>query len=506
MVLDPYVLVVILLSAIYGLLVGCIPGLSATMATALLVPITFYMPPVPAIGAIVTCSAMAIFSGDIPATLLRIPGTPSSAAYVNDAYNMTRKGKPELALGIALYFSAIGGLFGTIVMMVAAPSIADFALSFGSAEFFWLVVLGLSGAVFIASANPAKALAMLAIGLFISSVGMNNAAGQPRFTFGQTDLLGGISLVPMMVGLFACSEVLRHMITDVRNLPRVKVKIGPIFSNMFKLTKKYPWQTTRGSITGLIVGVLPGAGADIAAWISYALSKKFSREPEKFGTGHPEGLIEAGASNNSALSGAWIPALVFGIPGDTITAIAIGVLTMKNMTPGPAIFLHNPESVYALFLIFLLANLVMLPLGWLAIRSATKILGVPRQVLMPIILVFAMVGSYSINNSMFDILIMLGFGLFGFIAEENGFPLAPLILGVVLGGMIEENFINTMIKSDGSLIGLVDRPISGTLALIVSAIFAWTAYGLLRGKRESDRDEDETAEETIEGDVQDAAR
>lgn len=480
MVLDPYVLFVITASAIYGLVVGCIPGLSATMATALLVPLTFFMPPVPAIAAIVTTSTMAIFSGDIPGCLLRIPGTPASAAYVDDSYKMTLQGKPELALGIGLWFSVLGGLFGTAVMMVASPAIADFALGFGSVEFFWIVMLGLGGAVFIGSSTPLKACISLLIGLMIAMIGMNNPAGQPRFTFESTEMLGGVSLIPMMVGMFASSEVMRHMISD-GGAPQVVVKkIGPIFANMWRLTKQYPWQLIRGSALGTVIGIQPGSGADMAAWMSYAMSKRFSKEPEKFGTGHPEGLIEAGASNNSSLAGAWIPALVFGIPGDSITAIAIGVLMMKNMAPGPTIFVNAPENVYALFLVFVIANLLMLPLGWAIIKIATRVLSVPRRVLMPIILVFAIVGSYAINNSLFDIGVMLAFGLLAFVLEENDFPVAPVILGVVLGPLLEEYFINSMIKSDGRLIGLVDRPIAAVLAAITIGIIGWTVIASIR--------------------------
>ncbi|GAU82385.1 tripartite tricarboxylate transporter permease [Bosea sp. BIWAKO-01] len=483
MVLDPYVLAVITASAIYGLVVGCIPGLSATMATALLVPLTFFMPPVPAIAAIVTTSTMAIFSGDIPGCLLRIPGTPASAAYVDDSYQMTLRGEPELALGIGLWFSVLGGLFGTAVMMAASPAIADFALGFGSVEFFWIVMLGLGGAVFIGSSTPLKACIALLIGLMISLVGMNNPAGQPRFTFDSTEMLGGVSLIPMMVGMFACSEVMRHMIAD-GSAPQIVIKkMGPIFANMWRLTKQYPWQLIRGSALGTVVGIQPGSGADMAAWMSYAMSKRFSKTPEKFGTGHPEGLIEAGASNNSSLAGAWIPALVFGIPGDSITAIAIGVLMMKNMAPGPTIFVNNPENVYALFLVFVIANLLMLPLGWAIIKVASRVLQVPRKILMPIILLFAIVGSYAINNSLFDVGLMLAFGALAFVLEENGFPVAPVILGVVLGPLLEEYFINSMIKSDGSLIGLVNRPIAAVLAAVTVGIIAWTIVASLRAPK-----------------------
>ncbi len=242
-----------------------------------------------------------------------------------------------------------------------------------------------------------------------------------------------------------------------------------------------------GSTLGTAIGALPGAGADIAAWMSYAMSKKFSREPEKFGTGHVEGIVESGASNNSALAGAWIPALVFGIPGDSITAIVIGVLYVKGLNPGPTTFIENAPSIYAIFIVFVIANLLMLPLGVAAIKCAKQMLRVPRSVLMPIILLFCIVGSFAINNSPFGIVLMLVFGLVAWLMEENGFPVAPAILGMVLGAMLEEHFITSMIKSDGRLAGFFERPIAAGLAVATILIFFWPIArwltGVLRGRR-----------------------
>ena len=449
MVFEPYVLLVIFCSALFGLFVGCIPGLTATMATALLVPMTFFMPPVPAVAAIVTATAMAIFSGDIPGALLRIPGTPASAAYADETYQLTLKGQAEIALGAGLVFSAIGGLFGTMVLIFFSPSLAEFALKFSSFEYFWLMVLGLSGAIFIGNSSLLKASISLLLGLLVSCVGLENPAAYPRFTMGIPELMSGIELIPMMVGMFAMSELLRY-VTDMEP-PAVVLteKIGNIFSGMWGLLVKYPWQLIRGSALGTIIGIQPGAGADMAAWMSYATSKKFSKEPEKFGTGHVEGVVESGAANNSALAGAWIPAIVFGIPGDSITAIAIGVLYQKNMNPGPTIFINNPENIYAIFIVFLLANIVMLPLGWLTVRLATTVLKVPRNILMPVILLFCIVGAFAVMNSAMGVVLILVFGVIAFLMEENGFPVAPAILGVVLGKILEENLVTSMIKSDG---------------------------------------------------------
>jgi putative tricarboxylic transport membrane protein len=473
LVLDPYVLWVIFGSAIFGLFVGAVPGLTATMATALLVPVTFFMPPVPAIASIVTATAMAIFAGDIPSCLLRMPGTPASAAYTDEAYALTKKGHGELALGAGLVFSVIGGLFGTAVLIMAAPALAEVALRFSSFEYFWLVVLGLSSAVFLAIGNPLKGVVSLLLGLLVASVGLDNPAGFPRFTFGNAELAGGLTLIPIMIGMFAVSEIIRGVASIDKPWEMAQAQIGNVFRGMGGLIRKYPVQTLRGSVLGTAIGALPGAGADIAAWMSYAISKKFSKERDKFGTGHVEGIIEAGASNNSALAGAWIPALVFGIPGDSITAIVIGVLYIKGLNPGPTIFMNNAVALYAIFIVFILANLLLLPLGIAAIKGAKQMLRAPREALLPVILLFCIVGSFAINNSAFGVLLMLVFGVIAYLMEENGFPVAPAILGMVLGAMLEEHFIASMIKADGRLLAFFERPIAcglGILTLMVLCV------------------------------------
>ncbi|MBC6717853.1 MAG: tripartite tricarboxylate transporter permease [Aurantimonas coralicida] len=491
LVFQPYVLLVILGSACFGMFVGAIPGLTATMATALLVPITFFMDPVPAIAAIVTATAMAIFAGDIPGAMLRMPGTPASAAYVEDAYRMTRSGRSEEALGAALVFSSIGGIFGTIVLVTASPALAEVALKFSSFEYFWLVVLGLSCAIFVSPGSVTRGIISLLIGLFAATVGIDNPAGEPRYTFGNVELLAGVQFIPAMIGLFAVSEVLRSVVARVARPAIARSSGDGVFLSQWKNFKRYPVQVFRGSAFGTAIGALPGAGADIAAWISYAVSKRFSKTPEKFGTGHVEGLVESGASNNGAVSGAWIPALVFGIPGDSITAIVIGVLYIKGINPGPTVFINDPQLIYAVFIVFFLANIIMLPLGWVAIKSAGTILSIPERVLMPIILMFCIVGSFAINNSIFGVILMLIFGILGFLMDENDIPIAPAILGLVLGPMLEQNFITSMIKADGSFLAFFERPIAAGLGLFTIAIWCLPLIMmmLMRRKKGSARPE-----------------
>jgi putative tricarboxylic transport membrane protein len=475
LVAAPDVLIAILASSVYGLVIGCLPGLSATMATALLVPVTFYLSPIAAVATIISASAMAIFSGDIPGCLLRIPGTPASAAYTDEAYAMTRKGQPELALGAGLWFSAIGGIAGTISLVLMAPALAELALNFSTYEYFWLAFLGLMCATLVARSSPVKAIASMLLGLLVSCIGIENPGGVPRFTFGLTDLYGGIEVVPALVGVFAVAEVMRNLVAP--EAPRLAHRrYRSILAGQLELTRKYWRQMTRGNIVGIIIGVLPGAGADMAAWVSYALAKRFSKEREKFGTGHPEGLVEAGASNNASLASGWVPSLLFGIPGDTITAIAIGVLYMKGLNPGPTLFTERASSMYALCIIFALANIIMIPLGIMMIRAASLVLRAPRSAILPLILVCAAVGSFAIGNNLFAVLVVAFFGIVGYVMEANGYPVAALVLGIVMGTMVEQNLVTSLIKSDGSVLPFFDRPVSTVLAVITLACLVWPLF------------------------------
>ena len=466
------VLIAIAAASVYGLVVGSLPGLSATMATALLVPVTFYLSPIAAIATIVSASAMAIFSGDIPGALLRIPGTPASAAYADEAYAMTRKGQAELALGAGVWFSAIGGIAGVISLVLLAPPLAEMALNFSTYEYFWLAFLGLMCATMVARSSPVMAIASMLLGLLIACIGIENPGGVPRFTFGFTDLLGGIEVIPALVGVFAVSEVMRAMLTPPPP-PLPKRRFGSIMAGQWMLTKKYPLPLVRGNIVGIIIGVLPGAGADMAAWVSYAMSKRFSKEPEKFGTGHPEGLVEAGASNNASLASGWVPSLLFGIPGDTITAIAIGVLYMKGLNPGPTLFTEKASSMYAIYIMFIIANIIMIPLGIAMIRVASYVLRAPRSAVMPVIILCCAVGAYATGANLFAVVTVAAFGMLGYVMEANGYPVAAMVLGIVMGTMVEQAFVTSLIKSDGSILPFFERPVSAILASLTIAALLW---------------------------------
>lgn len=484
LVMVPETLGAILIASLLGITLGAIPGLTAVMGVALLIPITFFMDPVPAIASIASLAAMAIFAGDIPGTLLRIPGTPASAAYVEDGYAMTKAGQPERALGLSLVSACVGGVMGVIALMVAAPVLARFATNFSSVEYFWLALLGLSCAAIIAAGSALKGILSLLFGLWVASIGIDSVAGQPRFTFGSIELMGGVSFIPAMIGMFALPEVLRNL--TARQPSIATPTMGPIFAGLGKTLRKRWRNLLRGGVVGSVIGALPGAGADIAAWVAYAIARRSSATPEAFGKGHDEGLIEAGAANNASLSSAWVPTLVFGIPGDSITAIVIGVLYLKGLEPGPIIFVKTPELVYAILLAFLLANLLLIPLGWAVIRVARHLLRIPPAYFSPVVLACCIVGSFAINNTSFGVLTMLAFGIVGWVFEENKIPIAPAILGIVLGGMLEFNFVTSMLKSQGDLMIFVSRPVAAALAVIVILIWAVPVGRALRAtKREN---------------------
>lgn len=472
LVFDPYTLMVVVACALFGLFIGAVPGLSATMATAMMVPITFFMDPVPAIAGIVTMSAMAIFASDIPTALIRIPGTAASAAYVDDLYNLSRKGRPGLGLGICVVVSACGGIFGSLVLMFAAPQLAEVSLNFTSFEYFWLALLGLSAAVMLGQGSIVKSVLSLCIGLIIACVGLDTTSGYPRFTYGSDALLGGVSFVPALIGFFAIPELIRSIVhNDSYEKAQSINRLSELFRGVLPTLRRYKLNFVRSSMIGTLIGILPGAGSDIAAWITYAISKKFSKTPEKYGTGNEEGLVDASAANNAALSGAYVPAMVFGIPGDSITAIVIGVLYVKGLNPGPMVFINNAPEVTAIFLFFILANILIVPLGMMAIIMASPILRIPKTVLAPLILGFCIVGSFSIENSVSGIVIMLSVGCFAYLMEENGFPVAPAVLGLVMGLLVERSLITSLIKSDGGFLPFFERPVAGVLGVATLALW-----------------------------------
>ncbi len=492
--LAPEIWLVIILSATYGVFVGSIPGLTATMAVALFVPVTFWLDPVPALSAIVTMVACAIFAGDIPTALLRIPGTPASAAYAEDAYFYTQRGEPERALGVSLLGSVTGGLFGALVLMLIGHQLAKLATFFSVAEYFWLYLLGLTSAVVVSRGPLLKGLLAMLIGLVLATVGLSPVHTEARFTFGIPELYQGINFIPAMIGLFGLSEVLRNLLDLGRpergpadNPARTQEKvtsflqdyivqpIASVFSSAWGLFSTRPGHGLRSGVIGSLMGMLPGAGADIAAWVSMGASKRFSDSPEKYGRNSLEGISDATTANSSALASTWIPAMVFGIPGDSITAIVIGVLLMKNINPGPNIFAEQTVLVYSIYTTFIVANIVLLFIGFAAIKMGRFVIRIPKRILLPVILMFTIVGSYALHTSYFDVGVMLAMGIMAFFLERRDVPMGPVVLGIILGGPLESRLIQTLSAADGSLLAFFNRPVAGILGAVCIALWISSA-------------------------------
>lgn len=457
-----------ILAMCFGIFVGGTPGLTATMAVALIVPLTYKLSPIAGLAAILGVSFTSIFAGDIPATFLKIPGTPASAAAVLDGYELKKQGKGSLALTIDLFCSAIGGMIGVLILIFFAPPLAEFSLRFTAFEYFWLGLFGLSTSAILTRGNLFRGMISASLGLLVATIGTDVTTGFPRFTFGFQELMGGIEFIPAMIGLFGLSEVFK-LFKEKREMSASSLKEEihlPILKTL-KLLIKRPIKVIRAALTGVVTGALPGAGADMGAWIAYGMEKRVSKEPEKFGTGCIDGVIAPTSANNAALGGTWIPALVFGIPGDTITAIVLGAMLMYGLKPGPLIFEENPEIITSVFSIAFISQILLVIIGLIGIKIYGKLLKIPQNIVIVFVLIFSIVGSYAIRSSFFDIYVMLFFGLLGYIFDNLNVPLPPLILGIILGPMVEDNLRTGLIKTGGDLRPFLTRPISFVIFLLL---------------------------------------
>ena len=487
--LTPDVLIPWLASMAFGIFVGATPGLTATMAVALIVPISFqFADPNVGLAMIIGVGFTAIFAGDIPATYLRIPGTPASAVATLDGHAMARQGRGELALMLDLVCSCLGGLIGVFLLILVAQPLAGFALQFSDFEYFWLGVMGLSMSAMVCQGNTIRGLMAAMLGVLLSTVGMDVVTGVPRYplmeTIGSVDLMGGFNFIPVMIGLFGIAEVLRNVRTGVSwSAPSLNSdeKVTP--TETLRHVWQHKWTVLRSGLTGTVIGALPGAGADVAAWAAYGLAQKTSREPQQFGNGALEGVIAPTSANNAAVAGAWIPALVFGVPGDAVTAIVLGAMMMYDITPGPQLFENDTDQVNTIFVIALATQLLLLPAGYLGIKTCGWLLRLPRRFILAGVVVFSVVGAYALNNSMFDVGVMVAFGLIGFLLEARGIPLAPLVLGLILGDLVERKLRTGLISSGGDITPMFTRPICALLVLILVAAVVVTPLLNLVGKK-----------------------
>lgn len=449
-----------------GIIIGMLPGLTATMGVALLTTLTFNMAPNNAILILICMYIGAIYGGSRSAILLNIPGTPANAATTVDGYPLAKQGLAGKAIGIATTGSFLGSVIGMFFLAFLAPLIGTIALKFQSYEFFWFSIFGIviCGNL-TAPKDPLKGWIAGFLGLFVAMIGMEGIHAHVRFSFGSSDLSGGISLIPAMVGAFGFAEiisVMRHPRYEV-----VRTKIDNVIPK-WKEVAKY-WKTIiRSGLVGTVIGAIPGVGEDIAAWVSYDLAKR-SAKPEDaamFGKGSVEGVLAAETGNNACVPGAILPVLTLAIPGSAPAAVLLGAMLIHGIRPGPLIMVEFPTFVYEVVAMVLLATIAMYVLGLSMVRSLVKVLMVPRQKLMPIIFVLCVVGSFALQARFFDISVMIFFGLIGFLLREMEYPMAPLVLGIILGDILDKNLRRALVLSDGSLLPFVTRPISFCILLV----------------------------------------
>ncbi len=476
-------LVAIALGVFGGIGIGALPGLTATMSVAILTPITFTMNPMTGISMLLGVFCGGIYGGSITAILIRTPGTPAAIATVFDGYPMTQRGEAGQALAMALFSSFFGGVVSALILIATAPQLAKVALEFGPPEYFGLTVFGISIIASVSGRRLIKGLISGMFGLLLSTVGMDQITGVPRFTYGSTVMLCGFNLIPVLIGIFAASEVF-YQAVGVSKKEEIKIKvqedaISGIFISLSQITRN-AFNLIRSSLLGTFIGVIPGTGGGIAAFVAYSEAKRAAKQPEKFGTGVIEGVIAAEAANNSTTGGALIPMLTLGIPGDPVTAVLIGAFMIQGLTPGPLLLQQQGRIVFALFAGLLIANFMMLGMGFLGIRFFAKIVKVPARVLSPIILCLCFVGSYAVANSMVDVAAMLALGIVGFFMRKFEFPGAPIVIAFILGPMVEKSLRQSLTMSHGSWSILLHSPIC--IIFLILAVLS-VGFNIVRAHR-----------------------
>ncbi|MBR0597591.1 tripartite tricarboxylate transporter permease [Sinanaerobacter chloroacetimidivorans] len=483
---QPEAMLFTILGTVLGIIFGALPGLTSTMAVALLIPVTFGLGPVAGMGMLVGAFCGGTAGGSVSATLLRIPGTPSSICTTFDAFPMAQKGQAGLALGTSVICSFIGGIFSLLVLSLLAPQLARFALKFGPLEYFSLAILGLTIIASISGESMIKGLLAGLIGVFASFVGIDQVTGMSRLTFGNANLLSGLSLLPVLIGLFAISQAFSEAEKVGEEKPAelsVKGKVKGEFPKFSLLVSKWKILLS-SSMIGTLVGILPGAGGSIASFVAYDQAKRMSKEPDTFGSGNIEGVVASETSNNAMTGGALVPMLALGIPGDTCTAVMLGGLLIHGLRPGPLLFKDSMDVVYGIFFALLLANVAMLIFQFVGIRLFVKIMKVPRHLLTPLVLVLCTIGAYGASSNLFDVKVMLLFGVIGYFATKLGYGVAPIVLGFILGSMAELQLRRGAEMYSGISV-LVERPISLILliaSVLLLAVPIWRKYKVKKVK------------------------
>ncbi|AWP26733.1 tripartite tricarboxylate transporter permease [Paenibacillus sp. Cedars] len=482
-VFQPEVILLLIGGVIIGIIIGALPGLTATMGVALFLPVTFGMDAVTGVLLLIGVYFGSIYGGSIAAILLNTPGTPASAATALDGHAMTKQGKAGKALGYAAIASGVGGLISVLMLILIAPQLAGVALNFSAPEMFGLALFGLSIISSVSGGSVLKGLIAGVFGILISTIGMDPMTSYPRFTYDQLSLLNGFSFIPVMIGLFAVSEALVIMEGEIGGGDKIKKIIANYVLPKWNELKRLWFSMIRSGFIGTIIGIIPGAGADIAAFVSYNEGKRFLKKEEKetYGKGNPKGIVSAEAANNGVTGGAMIPLLTLGIPGDAVAAILLGALVVQGIQPGPQLFATSGELVYTLFAGMIIANILMVIFGISGIRLFVKILLVPKKMLAPLILILSTIGAYAISNNIFDVFTMLVAGVIGYFMKKYGFPASPIVLALILGPMAESEFRRSLVMSEGSYSIFLERPIAlGFIIIAVLSLILPLVWGKLK--------------------------
>jgi putative tricarboxylic transport membrane protein len=467
-----------------GIVVGAIPGLTVTMAIAIMVPITFKMCAVPAIAMLLGVYKGGMYGGSIAAILVNTPGTPAASATVLDGYPMAQKGQAVKALKISKYASVMADTLTDMVLIFVAPPLALIALEFGPAEVFSLVVFALTIIAAVSGESLLKGLVGATLGLLFALVGMDPVTGLSRFSFGYVDMLKGVGLIPMLIGLFAISEILVKVEDEIVG----KIKITALRQSKRPEDNRVSWpefkgclkSILRGAALGTGLGAIPGLGSTITAFLNYGMAKRASKHPDRFGQGELEGVAAAEAGNSAVVGATLIPLLSLGIPGDIVTAVLLGAFMIQGIAPGPTMFTENANIIYALFIGLMVCNLGNLVIGTFSIKAAKNVLRIPNAILYPVILMLCFIGTYAVDNSMFDVQAMFFFGVLGYLMRKYEYPLAPLLIAFVLGPMLENALRQALILSDGSLRIFFTRPISLGFLLITALTVTIITMKLIR--------------------------
>ena len=481
--LQPVNLLYCFLGVFIGTLVGVLPGIGPVGAMSLLLPVTFQTTPEAAVIMLAGIYYGAMYGGSTTSILVNIPGEAASVVTCLDGYQMARQGRAGPALGMAAFGSFIAGTAAIVGLMLLAPPLSRFALKFGPAEYFSLMVLGLCILIYLAHGSMAKALLMAAFGVVLGLVGLDAITAQPRLTFGRMELVDGVGLVPIVMGLFGIAEVLLN-IESVLKRDVLKSSISGL------LPTRQDWRDSagplaRGSVLGFFLGILPGGGAVISSFLSYALEKRVSRHPERFGHGAIEGVAGPEAANNAAAGGAFIPLMTLGIPPNVVMAMLMGAFIIHGVQPGPLMMTQKPELFWGVIASMYIGNIMLLILNLPLIGMWVQVLRVPYKILFPLILLFCLIGVYAVSNTVFDIYIMVLFGVVGYLMKKFGYEPAPLVLAFVLGPMLENNLRKSLILSQGAFSTFVTRPLSAIALLLALALLLSPLIPRLRGKREA---------------------